>query len=149
MGKAEVRKGAGLRKSMRIDEAGIVKSSLVAVCIIRGTKLAVSSARIAAGDAVVIAGPGPAHRVAHRDADAVRHKHEAALPDSYIYNLTSTRWHAAYGWSAVLIYNANGMSGGMLLLRYRDESVMRISLRRKYECKHRGQRKNQSYYCSQ
>ena len=135
MRKAEVRKGAGLRKSVRIDEACIVKSSLIAVRIIRGTKLAVRSARIAAGDAVVVAGPGPAHRVTHRDIDCIRHKDEAALPHCYIYNLTATRWHATHSWPSILIHNVKGMDGGRLLLRDRDGSVTRFSSQRKYRRK--------------
>jgi hypothetical protein len=53
----KIRKGAGLRKSVRINEACVVKSSLVAVHIIRGTVLSVGSARIAAGNTVVVGGP--------------------------------------------------------------------------------------------
>jgi hypothetical protein len=128
---AEICKGAGLRKSVRINEACVVKSSLVAVHIIRGTVLSVGSARIAAGNTVVVAGPGPSHSVAHRDVDCVRHKHEPALPDRYIYNLTSARRHAAHRRVAVLIHNVNGGGRLMLLLRCGGASVTRFSVRRK------------------
>jgi hypothetical protein len=126
---AEVRKGAGLRKGVFINKACIVKSPRVTVHIIRGTKLPIGGARGAAGDAVVVAGPGPAHCVAHRDVDCVRDEHEAALPDRYIYNLTSARRHAAHSWPPKLIHNMDGMIG-MLGVRSRGGApVARFSLR--------------------
>lgn len=149
MGKAKVRKGAGLRKSVRINEACIVKSSLVAVHVIRGTVLSIRCTRIAAGDAVVVAGPGPAHCVANRDVDCIGHKHEAALSDRYIYNLTSARWHTVDGRSSVLIYNMDGVCGSLLLLRYGDASVVRFSSRQRYNRKYRCQQTNQSHSCGQ
>ena len=118
MRNAKVRKGAGLRKGMRINEACIVKSSLVAVHIIRGAISSVGCARIAASDTVVITSPRPPYGVAHRNVDCVGHKHEAALPHRYVEDLTSTRWHTAYCWSAVLIDNANGGGRGLFLLRF-------------------------------
>jgi len=139
---AEIRKGAGLRKSVRINEACVVKSSLVAVHIIRGTVQSVGSARIAAGDTVVIASPGPAHCVPHRDVHCVRHKQEAALTHRYIYNLTGARWHTAHGRSSVLIHNMDGVNGSMLLLRYRDVSIARFGWRRDYQPEGGGQQKS-------
>jgi hypothetical protein len=68
----------------------------------------------------------PSHRVVHRDVDCVGHKHEAALPDRYIYNLTSARWHAAHNWPSILIHNVNGGGRGMLLLRCGDACVARF-----------------------
>ena len=90
MRKTEVGKGAGLRKIMGINEACAVKSSLVAVHIIRRTELSIGRTRIAAGNAMAVAGPGPAHCITHRDVSCVRHKHKPPLPDCYIYNLTGT-----------------------------------------------------------
>ena len=128
---AEIRKGPGLRKGVFINKACIVKRPRVTVHIIWGTKLPIGCARSATGDAVVIASPCPSHCVAHRDVDCVRHKHEPALPDRYIYNLTSARRHAAHRRVAVLIHNVNSRGRLMLLLRCGGASVTRFSVRRK------------------
>jgi hypothetical protein len=64
---AEVIKGAGLRKSVLINESVVGKSSLVAVHIIRGTKLSIDYARIATGDAVAATKPGPSNGITDRD----------------------------------------------------------------------------------
>ncbi len=40
-------------------------------------KLSIDRARIAAGNTVVTAGPGPSNRVAHMNVERVRHKREA------------------------------------------------------------------------
>ena len=135
------------RKSVLVDGALTGKDSLVAVHVIRGTKLSIDGARRAAGDAVAAAGPGPPHRVADRDVDCVRHKHEAALSHCYIEDLTATRWHAAHSCPSILIHNVNGGGRGMLLLRCGDASVARFSLRRKYQCKRRCQPKSHRDYC--
>jgi hypothetical protein len=74
--KTEVRKGAGLRKSVRINEACVGKSSLVAVRVIWGTKLSIGCARIAASDAVVVAKPGPSNGITDRDICCGRRKRE-------------------------------------------------------------------------
>jgi hypothetical protein len=128
---AEIRKGPGLRKGVFINKACIVKRPRVTVHIIWGTKLPIGCARSATGDAVVVSRPSPSHRVAHGDVDRVRNKHEAALPDRYIYNLTNTRWYAAHRRVAVLIHNVNGGGRLMLLLRCGGASVARFSVRRK------------------
>jgi hypothetical protein len=117
-----------------INEACIIKSSRVAVRIIGRTKLPIGCARIAAGDAVTVASPGPSHRVAHRDIDRVWNKYEAALPHRYVEDLTATRWHAADRRLAVLIYNINGVAG-LFLLCYDNVPVARLSLRRQHQCK--------------
>ena len=76
MREAEVIKGAGLRKSVRINEVCVVKSSLVAVHIIRGTKLSIDGARIAAGDAVADTKPGPSNGVTDLDICCGRRERE-------------------------------------------------------------------------
>ena len=69
MRKAEVGKCSGVHKCMLVNETYVVKSSQSAVRIIRGTKVSVGCARIAAGNAVTAASPGPTHCVANIDVD--------------------------------------------------------------------------------
>ena len=76
MREAEVIKGAGLRKSVRINEVYVGKSSLVAVHIIRGTKLSIDGARRAAGDAVTATIPSPPDSITDRDIYCGRCKRE-------------------------------------------------------------------------
>jgi len=87
MRKAEVIKGAGLRKSVRINEVYVGKSSLVAVHIIRGTKLPIDDARIAAGDAVAVTKPGPSNGITDRDICCGRRERETIYPYRNIENL--------------------------------------------------------------
>jgi hypothetical protein len=94
---AEVRKSAGLRKSVLINEPCIVEGSCLTVHIIRGTKLAIGGARFAAGDTVAATDPGPSHCVARIDCEFVGHKHKATLPHRYVENLTTRGWHAVHG----------------------------------------------------
>ena len=142
MRSAEIIKGASLIKGVLVDRPCAGKDSQVAVHIVRRTILSIGRARIAARDAVAASGPSPPYRIAHQDVNCVRHKHQAALPHRYVYNLTSTRWHTAYGRSAVLIHNMNGVGGRMRLLGGGDAPVARFSLRRKYQRKHRRQRES-------
>jgi hypothetical protein len=67
MGVAEVGIAARLPKSVRIDRARVGKSSRDAICIIGRTKLPIRHARRAAGNAVAVTHPGPAHRVARKN----------------------------------------------------------------------------------
>jgi hypothetical protein len=132
--KTEVIKGASLIKGVLIHEPCVGKDSLVAIHIIRGTKLPINGARRAAGNAVTAIGPGPAHRVALRDIDFARIKRESR-PDLHIKNLAARRSHAAHGGPAVLIYNADCLCGSLSLL----------SLRGKRQRKRRCQPKSESY----
>jgi hypothetical protein len=145
MRKAEIRKITRLRESVLVNKSLAGKNPLVAIHIIRGTKLPISGARIAAGDTVAAIGPGPPHRVAHRDVDLARIKRESRS-DLHIENLTATRRHAAHGWSSILIYDVDGMDVGALVLRRGEIFVVRIGLRQKYNRKHRYQPISQLYY---
>ena len=138
---AEVIIAAGLVKSVLVHRPKVGKDSLVAVRIVRRTKLFIRRAGIAAGDTVAVLGPCLAHRVAHEDVDRVRHKHIATLPHCHIENLTAARWDAAHCWPAVLIYNMDCVSGGLFLL------VARFSSREKYHRKRRRQQTSKSYGC--
>jgi hypothetical protein len=146
MREAEVIISAGLIKGMLVHCPCARKDSLVAVHVIERTKLSIDGARIAAGDAVAVAGPGPSHRVARRDVDCVRHEHETR-PHRDIDNLAGRRWHSAHGRVAVLIHNADVAIGGAFLLRLGETFVARFSLRQRNHRKHRCQAKSKSYYC--
>ena len=74
MREAEIRIRAGLRKSVFINELVFRKSSGVAVPIVRGTKLPIGGARIAAGDTVAVTKPGPSNGIADRDICCGRRK---------------------------------------------------------------------------
>ena len=84
---AEIRIRAGLRKSVFINELVVGKSSGVAVRIIRGTKLPIDGARIAAGDTVAVTKPGPSNGIADRDICCGRRKRETICPYRNIENL--------------------------------------------------------------
>jgi hypothetical protein len=133
-----------LRKSVLINESVVGKSSRIAVDVIRGTKLPIDGARIAAGDAVPVLGPGPPHCVAHRNVECVWHKHIASLSHRHIENLTATRWDAAHRWLAVLICNMDGVGGGLFLVPCANVFVTRSGLRRKHRRKRRCQQKGES-----
>src|SRR5436305_11836136 len=88
---AEVIIAAGLVKSVLVHRPKVGKDSLVAVRIVRRTKLLIRRAGIAAGDTVAVLGPCPAHRVAHEDLDRVRHQHIATLPNCHLENVHLAR----------------------------------------------------------
>jgi hypothetical protein len=146
MREAEVIKGAGLRKSVRINEVYAVKNSLVAVHIIRGTKLSIDGARRAAGDAVAASKPGPSNGITDRDICCRRRERQTIYPNRNIENLTA-RWNTAHSRPAILIDNMNGVGGGLFLLRCDDVSVARLSLRRKHERKRQCQGESDSCCC--
>jgi len=147
MREAEVIKGAGLRKSVRINEVYVVKNSLVAVHIIRGTKLSIDGARRAAGDAVAASKPGPSNGITDRDICCRRRERQTIYPNRNVKDLARTRWHAVDDGPAILIYNMNGVGGGLFLLRSDDVSVARLSLRRKHERKRQCQGESDSCWC--
>lgn len=132
MREAEVIKGAGLRKSVRINEVCVGKSSLVAVHIIRGTKLSIDGARRAAGDAVAVTKPGPSNGITDRDICCRRRERQTIYPNRNVKDLARTRWHAVDDGPVVLIHNTDDVGRGLLLLRRGDVSVTRSSLRRKH-----------------
>src|SRR5437016_14274447 len=103
---------------MLIHKAYIANSSRKAVHIVRGTILRIGHARRTAGDTVSALGPGPAHSVAHRDVDCVRHKHIAALPHRDIENRGRRRRDAAHGRLADLIKKAESRSSVPYLLNH-------------------------------
>ena len=115
MRKAEVIKGASLRKSVFINESVVGKGSRVAVGIIRGTKLSIHGARISAGDAVAVTKPGPSNGVTDRDICCGRRERETIYPNRNVKDLARTRWHAARGWPAVLIDYADDMTSTLFL----------------------------------
>src|SRR4029077_14875098 len=80
---AEILVHARLRKGELIHEPCFVKNSHITVHVIRRTKLAIGDAGLATGNAVRIAGPSPAHSVAHADVDGIRHKGEFVSYRSY------------------------------------------------------------------
>ena len=130
MDTAEIRKIANLCKSEFVNKALGGSHALGAVHVIRRTEMPIRRARGATGDTVAASGPCPSHRIAHRDVDCARA--ECKRPTRrhrHIHNRASCRWHAVYGWLAVLIDNIDAMGGGLLLLRRRDAPVSRFSLR--------------------
>jgi len=74
---------ARLRKSELIHEPCVVKNCRLTVHVIRRTKLPIGDAGLATGNAVRIAGPRPAHSVAHADVDGIRHESEFVSFRSY------------------------------------------------------------------
>jgi len=113
---AEVRKSARLRESVFVNEACIIKNSLVAVRVIRRTKLFISGARIAAGDTVAATKPGPPDGITDRDIYCGRCKRETTLRYRHIEDLPSAGWDTAYCRLAVLIHNVDGVAGGLVQL---------------------------------
>jgi hypothetical protein len=140
---AKIIKDAGFREGVLINEVCIIESPRVTVRIIRGTKLSIDCARIAAGDAVAVTMPGPPDRITDGDIYCRRRKHETIQSYRDVEDLTATRWHAADCWPAVLIYNPYDVAGAVLQLCCRGVSVAGCCLRRKYDRKHRGQPKCQ------
>src|SRR5262249_39027942 len=126
---AEIRKIASLCKSEFVNKALGGSHALGAVTVIRRTEIPIRRARSATGDTVAAKGPCPSHRIAHRDVDCARAKcKRPTWRHRHIHNRASCRWHAAYGWLAVLIDNIDAMGGGGLLLRRCDSSVSRFRL---------------------
>jgi hypothetical protein len=144
---AEVIKGTYLPKSVLINESVVGKGSRTAVGIIRGTKLSIDGARIAAADAVAATKPGPSNGITNRDICCGRREGETIYPDRNVEDLARTRWYSAHDRPSVLIHNMDDVGGGLLLLRRGDVSVTRSSFQQKYRRKHRCQRKSQPYYC--
>ena len=106
---AEILVHAGLRKSELIHEPCVVKDSGVTVHVIRRTKLPIGDAGLATGNTVKIAGPGPAHSVAHADVDGIRHKTEFVSYRShcYIKNLAPNVSLSTRSLASVLIDDAD------------------------------------------
>src|SRR5262249_15179746 len=94
---------------MLIDGTCIGEHSRKTIHVVRRTKLRISSARRAAGDTVAAVGPGPSHRIAHRDVDCVRDKLETTSTSYHdVESRAVRRWNAVHGWLAVSIENADG-----------------------------------------
>jgi hypothetical protein len=131
MDTAEIRKIASLCKSEVVNKVLGGKHALGrAVHVIRRTEMPIRRARGATGDTVAASGPCPSHRIAHRDVDCARA--ECKRPTwryRHIHNRAGCRWHAVYGWLAVLIDNIDALGGGLLLLPRRDAPVSGCSLR--------------------
>src|SRR5438552_8668691 len=109
MRKAEIRKIASLCKSEFIHEPCVVQGSVVAVHVIRRTELPIRRARGAAGDTVAVPSPGPAHRVTGRNIDCARiERKRPTRRHCHIDSRARSRWHPAYGRTAVLIDYAQG-----------------------------------------
>jgi len=73
VGDAKVIKGAGLSKGVLINKGLVGKA---AGRIVRGTKLPIGGAGLAAGDAVAVAKPGPPDRISDRDICGGRRERE-------------------------------------------------------------------------
>ena len=86
---AKVIKGTGLRESEFVDRANTGEDPLVAVHIIRRTKLFVRYARVAAGHTVPASAPSPSNGVTDGDVHCRRRERETVLSHSYIENLTA------------------------------------------------------------
>jgi hypothetical protein len=126
---AEVRITARLRKSELVNGACIRENSGVAVRVIRRTELPISCARRAAGDTVVIAAPGPPHRVADRDVECVRHKpyFVSRRPHRHIENLAAGQSSTASHLTAVLIDNPDDWNSALFSCRVRVAVVVGFS----------------------
>jgi hypothetical protein len=116
---AEVRVSASLRKRVLVNEPCVRKNSSVTVRVIRRTELPISCARRAAGDTVVIAAPGPPHRVADRDVECVRHKPYCVSrrPHRHIENLAASQSSTASHLTAVLIDNPDDWNSALFSCR--------------------------------
>jgi len=131
---AEVRKSAGLCKSVLVNSACIGKDSCVAIHVVRRTKFAIGSARGAAGNTVVIAAPGPSHCVAHRNGDRVGDKAYFVSLRSYRYieNLATGRASTTLYRPAVLIYDPDACTG--VPYRYGTTRALIARLNWRQEC---------------
>lgn len=89
-------------KCMRINSAGVGKSTWKAASIVGRTILRIGNARRTAAHAVTTTRPSPSHCVADGNVDAVGMKREIR-PYGDIERLPKTRWHTAYGRSTHLI----------------------------------------------
>src|SRR6266581_32605 len=140
----EVRIPARRTERMLINRAHVGKNSCRAIHVIRRTILRIGCARKAAGDAMAASGPGPPHRVTYRDVDRVRHKLETiSTSRCHIDNRAGSRWHAAHGWLAVLIENADGRRA--LCVGRTCAPVARFSSHQKCDGKYHSQPKNRPY----
>jgi len=125
---------ARLRKSELIHEARVVKSSRLAVHVIRRTKLPILCAGRATGNTVKIALPRPAHRVAHANVDHIRRKTEFVSHRShcYIKNLTPNVWLSTRNRASVLIDDADCRSHAVF--RHRVTTLVASGLCGPYDC---------------
>jgi len=130
MQEAKVRVSASLRKSVLVHCSCVRKDSCLAVHVIRRTELPISlGTRRAAGDTVVIAAPGPPHRVADRDVECVRHKPYcvSCRPHSHIENLAASQSSTAWHLTAVLIDNPDDWNSALFSCRVRVAVVVGFS----------------------
>ena len=132
---AEILVHARLRKSELIHEPCVVKDSGVTVHIIRRTKLPIGGAGCTTGDTVKIAGPGPAHGVAHADVDSIRHKTEFVFQRShcYIKNLAPNVSLSTGNLAPVLIDDADCRS--CVVFRCRVTTLVVSGFGGRHECR--------------
>jgi len=103
---AEVRIRSKLCKSVLINGACVGKGPSCTVGVIRGTKLPIGRARIAASNTVAAARPCPPHCIARRDIECVWHERET-LSHRHVKNLARSRWRNVGDRLSVLIDNSD------------------------------------------
>jgi hypothetical protein len=103
---AEVRIRSRLCKSVLINGACVGKGPSCTVGVIRGTKLPIGRARIAASNTVAAARPCPPHCIARRDIECVWHERET-LSHRHVKNLARSRWRNVGDRLSVLIDNSD------------------------------------------
>ena len=89
-------------KCVRVNSAGVGKSTRKAASVVGRTILRIGNARRTAAHAMATALPGPSHRVADGNVDAEGMKREIRAY-RHIERLPKTRWHAVHRGATVLI----------------------------------------------
>jgi len=137
---AEVRVTASPCKSVFVNEPCVRKNSSVTVRVIRRTEPPIGCTRRATGDTVVIAAPGPPHRVTHEDVECVRHKpyFVSCRPHRHIENLAASQSRAASHLVPVLIDNPDHWNSALFSCRVSVVVVVGFSC---------GQECDRSQYC--
>jgi hypothetical protein len=104
-----VRITSSLAKSVFVNEPGVRKDAGVTVCVIRGTELPVSYARLTTRDTVVVAAPSPAHGIANGNVQCVGNKPQfvSDRPHSHVENLAASLPFVALHLTTVLIENSD------------------------------------------
>jgi hypothetical protein len=102
----EVGVGARRRKRVLVDCTCVGKGPSCTVGVIRGTKLPIGRARIAASNTVAAARPCPPHCIARRDIECVWHERET-VSHRHVKNLARSRWRNVGDRLPVLIDNSD------------------------------------------
>lgn len=120
-------------KSVFVNKPCVTKNSSVAISVSRRTELAVSCTRGAARDTMVIASPGPPHRVAYPNVERIRHKTNLVACGPYcdIENLAAGQPFAALHLMTLLIDNSDNWNNAPFSRRASDAIVIGLSYGRK------------------